>query len=77
MDGQVFPTDMEAARAIRKKAQAHGIDLLLIRQKHLGSDNLPGHIAAMAQHIEAKGVVIPPSEEVRTSSSNTAGRPGS
>jgi len=58
MDGPVFPTDMEAARQIRKDARRFGIDLLLIRQKHLGSDNLPGYIAAMADHIRSRGLEV-------------------
>jgi uncharacterized FAD-dependent dehydrogenase len=62
MDGEVFPTDMEAARNIRKAARKNGIDLLLIKQKHLGSDNLPRHIAAMARYIEEQGVTIHHSE---------------
>ncbi len=62
MDGQVFPTDMETARTIRKEARKSGIDLLLIKQKHLGSDNLPRHIAAMARHIEDRGVCLHHSE---------------
>jgi uncharacterized FAD-dependent dehydrogenase len=65
MDGPVFPTDMAAAKAIRKTAKRHGIDLLIIRQKHLGSDRLPAHISAMADHIRQAGVVIHTSEEVR------------
>jgi uncharacterized FAD-dependent dehydrogenase len=65
MDGPVYPTDMEEARKIRKKAKMHGIDLLIIRQKHLGSDCLPGHIAGMRNHIKSKGVTIHTSEEVR------------
>ena len=65
MDGQVFPTDMDAARLIRKKARKHGIDLLLIKQKHLGSDNLPGHIEAMAGYIGSRGVTFHHSETVR------------
>ena len=65
MDGQVFPTDMEAARNIRKEARKNGIDLLIIKQKHLGSDNLPRHIAAMARHIEDKGVTFHHSEVVK------------
>ena len=48
MDGPVYPTDMEAAREIRKQAKRYGIDLLIIKQKHLGSDRLPEHIACMA-----------------------------
>ncbi|MBF0469733.1 MAG: NAD(P)/FAD-dependent oxidoreductase, partial [Desulfamplus sp.] len=41
MDGPVYPTNMEEAKEIRKDAKRFGIDLLLIKQKHLGSDNLP------------------------------------
>jgi uncharacterized FAD-dependent dehydrogenase len=65
MDGPVYPTDMEAARTIRKTAKRHGIDLLIIKQKHLGSDRLPDHIAAMADYIRDRGVVMHTSEEVR------------
>ena len=65
MDGQVFPTDMEKAKEIRKQARKQGIELLIIRQKHLGSDNLPRHIDAMARQIEARGVVFHHSENVR------------
>ncbi|WP_136806138.1 NAD(P)/FAD-dependent oxidoreductase [Desulfosediminicola flagellatus] len=64
MDGDVYPTDMESAREIRKQARRHGIDLLIIKQKHLGSDNLPGHISAMADYVQKKGVVFHHSEEV-------------
>ncbi len=65
MDGPVYPTDMDAARAIRQTAKKHGIDLLLIRQKHLGSENLPRHIGGLAEHIRQRGVVLHTSEEVR------------
>jgi uncharacterized FAD-dependent dehydrogenase len=65
MDGDVYPTDMESARDIRKQARKQGIDLLIIKQKHLGSDNLPRHISAMADYVEKKGVVFHHSEEVK------------
>ena len=65
MDGPVYPTDMEAARNIRKNAKRYGIDLLIIKQKHLGSDRLPEHIEKMADAIKAKGVVMHTSEEVK------------
>jgi uncharacterized FAD-dependent dehydrogenase len=65
MDGPVYPTDMEQARELRKRAKRYGIDLLLIKQKHLGSERLPEHISAMAEHIRSKGVVFHTSEEVR------------
>jgi uncharacterized FAD-dependent dehydrogenase len=65
MDGPVYPTDMQSAQSIRKSAKKHGIDLLIIKQKHLGSDCLPDYISAMADHIRDKGVVIHTSEEAR------------
>jgi uncharacterized FAD-dependent dehydrogenase len=65
MDGPVYPTNVDAAREIRKVAKRHGIDLLIIKQKHLGSDRLPDHITAMADHIKSKGVVMHTSEEVK------------
>jgi len=58
MDGTVFPTNMEEAKQIRKEAKRFGIDLLLIKQKHLGSDNLPSYIAGMADYIQSKGLEI-------------------
>lgn len=65
MDAPVFPSDMDSARAIRKEAKKHGIDLLLIRQKHLGSDCLPGHIGDMCAALQERGVVIRTGESVR------------
>jgi uncharacterized FAD-dependent dehydrogenase len=65
MDGKIFPTDMERAKQIRKEARKSGIDLLIIKQKHLGSDNLPAHIAAMAEYIENSGVVFHHLEEAK------------
>ncbi|QJB57343.1 FAD-dependent oxidoreductase [Pseudodesulfovibrio sp. zrk46] len=65
MDGKVFPTDMDKAKDVRKLARKHGIDLLVIKQKHLGSDNLPGHIADMADYIKDKGVYFHTSEDVK------------
>jgi hypothetical protein len=76
MDGSVFPTDMERAREIRKHAKRFGIDLLIIRQKHIGSERLPEHIAAIAEHLRSRGVTIRTSEEVkdiRTADGRAAG----
>ncbi len=58
MDGPVYPTDIEKAEEIRKEARKNGIDLLIIRQKHLGSENLPSHISKMAEYIQEKGVTF-------------------
>lgn len=64
MDGNVFPTNMDEAKQIRKEAKRFGIDLLLIKQKHLGSDNLPRYIADMAKYIKSKGLEIKTCESV-------------
>ncbi len=64
MDGPIFPTNMEEAKQIRKEAKKFGIDLLLIKQKHLGSDNLPKYIADMAEYIQSKGLDIKANEDV-------------
>ncbi|GAB7079769.1 NAD(P)/FAD-dependent oxidoreductase [Megalodesulfovibrio paquesii] len=65
MDGPVYPTNWEAAKEIRKTAKKHGVDLLLIKQKHLGSDKLPHHIATMSAHLRDKGVEFHTREEAR------------
>jgi len=65
MDGPVYPTDMMAAKDIRKQAKRYGIDLMIIRQKHLGSDCLPNHIQGLAKEIKSKGIVMHTSEEVK------------
>ncbi len=64
MDGPVFPTDMEAAQELRRIAKRAGIDLLIIRQKHLGSDFLPKHIGEMCAWLEEKGVAIRTRQQV-------------
>jgi len=65
MTGPVFPSDMKAARRLRQNAKKVGIDLLIIKQRHLGSDRLPRHIAAMTDHILAHGVILHTREEAR------------
>jgi uncharacterized FAD-dependent dehydrogenase len=65
MDSVVYPTDMEEAKNIRKKAKRYGIDLLIIKQKHLGSECLPEYISNMADYIKSRGAVMHTSEEVK------------
>ncbi len=65
MDSTVYPTDMQAARKMRKKSKLHGMNLLLIKQKHLGSDCLPDHIASLGDYINAGGVTVHTSETVQ------------
>jgi uncharacterized protein len=64
MNGPVYPTDLDAAVGLRKKAKRYGINLLIIKQKHIGSDMLPEHIAAMANDIHSCGATLKTSEEV-------------
>lgn len=64
MDAPVYPSDMTAAKELRKRSKMYGIDLLLIRQKHLGSDCLPAHIQGMCAYLQDKGVAIHTGETV-------------
>ncbi len=64
MDAKVYPSDIDAAKELRKSAKRAGIDLLLIRQKHLGSDLLPRHMQNMCSWLEENGVVIRTGEQV-------------
>ncbi|MGM0607674.1 MAG: NAD(P)/FAD-dependent oxidoreductase [Candidatus Muiribacteriota bacterium] len=56
MDGQTFPTNRDKSLKIREKAMKAGIDLMLIKQKHLGSDMLPEYINEMMEYLKKKGV---------------------
>ncbi len=58
MTGKTYPTNKEKAITIKKRAKKVGIDLLLIKQKHLGSDNLPKYINKMMAFLEKSGVEI-------------------
>lgn len=65
MDGPVYPTNLNEAKRLRKEAKRYGIDLLLIKQKHIGSDRLPAYITGMLDYLKAKGVEVRTSEEVK------------
>ena len=58
MDAEVFPSNMEEAKEIQKKVTRLGDRLLLIKQKHLGSDHLPQYIEEFSNYLEEKGVTI-------------------
>ena len=64
MDAEVFPSDMTEAKKIQKKCTKLGMRLLLIKQKHLGSDHLPEYIDGMAKYLEKNGVEILESTDV-------------
>jgi len=56
MDAEVYPSNREEAEEIRKKVAIAGAKLLLIKQKHLGSDHLPEYIDGISDYLEKKGV---------------------
>ena len=58
MDSDVYPTNMEEAKKIEKQVALTGAKLLLIKQKHLGSDNLPGYITGITNFLKEKGVEV-------------------
>lgn len=58
MDSEIYPSNMEEAKEIEKKVAINGARLLLIKQKHLGSDKLPGHIQELCDYLEGKGVTL-------------------
>ena len=64
MDAEVFPSNMDEAKIIRDKCTKLGMRLLLIKQKHLGSDHLPGYIDGFAKYLKEKGVEIKESCDV-------------
>ena len=58
MDAEVYPSNMEEAKLIRKKIAIAGAKLLIIKQKHLGSDHLPEYIQGICDYLEDKGVTL-------------------
>ena len=64
MDAEVYPTNMDEAKAIRKEIAKQGGQLLIIKQKHLGSDNLPKYIQDMTDYLIDKGVEVFPNCDV-------------
>ena len=58
MDAEVYPSNRKEAEAIRKKVAIAGAKLLLIKQKHLGSDHLPEYIDGICKFLEKNGVTL-------------------
>ena len=58
MDSKVYPTNMEEAEEIKKNISKIGASLLIIKQKHLGSDKLPGYIKDISSYLEKEGVTL-------------------
>ena len=58
MDAEVYPSNMDEAKEIEKKVAIAGAKLLLIKQKHLGSDHLPSYIQGIADYLESHKVEL-------------------
>lgn len=58
MDAEVYPSNMEEAEKIKKIVTINGARLLVIKQKHLGSDHLPGYIDGICDYLVDKGVSL-------------------
>lgn len=64
MDAEVYPSNMDEAKKIKKEVSKEGAELLIIKQKHLGSDNLPTYISDMTNYLIDKGVDVFPNCDV-------------
>ncbi len=58
MDAEVYPSNMDEANEIKRKVAIAGAKLLVIKQKHLGSDHLPEYIKGIETFLESKGVTL-------------------
>ena len=58
MDAEVYPSNMYEANEIKKKVAIAGAKLLIIKQKHLGSDHLPQYIDGICDFLTKKGVEL-------------------
>ncbi len=58
MDSDIYPSNMSEAEEIKKRVALTGARLLLIKQKHLGSDHLPEYIKGVCEFLSKKGVEL-------------------
>lgn len=56
MDSKVYPTNMDEAKELQEKIAKVGANLLIIKQKHLGSDKLPTYIQNFTDYLEKNGI---------------------
>ncbi len=71
MDSDVYPSNMDEAASIQKEVAKTGARLLLIKQKHLGSDKLPKYIKDFTDYLENKGIEILENTDVTDIVSNS------
>ena len=58
MDGKVYPSNLKDAEKIKREVAKLGDELLLIKQKHLGSDYLPKYIDDFTNYLKENNVEI-------------------
>lgn len=58
MDAEVYPSNVYDAEDIKKLVTVNGARLLLIKQKHLGSDHLPDYIDDICNFLQKNGVSL-------------------
>lgn len=58
MDGPTYPSNPRAANELKARATKLGMMLMLVKQKHLGSDRLPGYITEMEAWLVSQGVTL-------------------
>ena len=56
MDSKIYPSNREEANKIKSKVALTGARLLLIKQKHLGSDKLPSYIKDFTSYLKKENV---------------------
>ncbi len=58
MDSKSYPTNLNEALEIKRKVAIIGANLMIIKQKHLGSDKLPIYIQNITDELVNKGVEV-------------------
>ena len=58
MDSKVYPTNMDEAKILEEKIAKVGANLLIIKQKHLGSDKLPTYIQNFTDYLTNNKVEV-------------------
>lgn len=71
MDAEVYPSNMNEANQIKKKVAIAGAKLLVIKQKHLGSDHLPEYIDGICDYLVENGVELIDRADVTDIKSNS------
>jgi hypothetical protein len=58
MDGPTYPSNARAASELKARATKLGMMLMLVKQKHLGSDRLPHYIKGMEDYLVEHGLTL-------------------